>query len=450
MTPPRYGNFRFGDQLTIQPLIDRLQQIASKFLDGSPFSSYLTTQEGQSFYGLEYHEVQELFVTHTGKLKSLSTSSSTQHGKGVSINLHFETNGVRARGQFVIATGNLSLNEQIEEMIYGVWTPRPEPKETPAAEVPPAPKPEKKLPPAKPPVAKTENKSLDSIDITLDGYQPVLIDETAPVQVSSFREPFFFDREISAKKLGKLLTQISQKYMSGAPFSVNLTTMDGEPHVDIGLEGLLRFVSLRRNHIQVVSLDVSTIDGELVDLKLIFKEGISGPNAVVDIFSSHTPAIKALIQERLAWQPVPTSPQVVIVPTFKRRGFEVNEKQCLISMPLEAYWSDPMWETLQSVLQEAGFECIRAEALFSPNTVENSWQEINSCGLLIADLTYKHPDVFFKMGIALTLGKRLLLLSQHDRDIPHDFQQFPHLIYDNNQEGLLKLRSSILKTIKED
>ncbi len=450
ITPPRYGNFRFGDQLTIETLIARLQQIVAAFLDGSPFSSYLTTQDGHSFYGLEYKEVLELFHAHSGKLKSLSTSASTQLGKGVSINLYFEPNGVRARGQFVIATGSLSLNEQIEEMIYGVWTPRPEPKEAPPAGEVPIREPDKKAPSPKKQPVKAVDQSLDSIDITLDRSPISFADTGAPVQVSSFREPFFFDREISAKNLENLLIQISQKYMAGAPFSVNLTTLDGEPHVDIGIEGLKRFVSLRRNQIQVVSLDVSTIDGELVDIKLLFKENLNGPNAEVDIFSSNTEAIKALIQDRLAWRPEPASPQVVAVPVFKSRAFEVKETQCLVSMPLEAYWSDPLWETLQAILTEAGMQPLRAEALFNPHVLEKDWKAINESPFLIADLTYKHPDVFYKVGIALTLGKRLLLLSQHDRDIPADFQQFPHIVYDNNYEGLHKLRQAMLAFLKGD
>jgi hypothetical protein len=452
MTPPRYGNFRFGDQLTIETLIERLMQIAGTFLDGSPFSSYLTTQDGQSFYGLSYEEVRELFTAHSGKLKSLSTSSSTQYGKGVSINLHFESNGVRARGQFVIATGSLSLNEQIEEMIYGVWTPRPEPKEAPPVSAAPQPlfkEPEKKRLPRASAAQNQTSDALDSIDISLDRPQVSFPADAAPVQVSSFREPFFFEREIPAKKLEKLLELISQKYLAGAPFSVNLTTMEGEPHVDIGMEGLNRFISLRRNQIQVVSLDASTIDGELVDIKLIFKEGIQGPNAEIDIFSSHTEEIKILIQERLAWKPAPDAPQLVATPTFKKRTFTFNEKQCLVAMPLEAYWSDPLWETMQLILEEAGMETLRAEALFNPNTMEKAWQSINESALLVADLTYKHPDVFFKIGIALTLGKQVLLLSQHDRDIPPDFQRLPHIVYDNNIEGLQKLRKEMLAALKD-
>ena len=119
-------------------------------------------------------------------------------------------------------------------------------------------------------------------------------------------------------------------------------------------------------------------------------------------------------------------------------------------MPLEAYWSDPLWEILQNILKEADLEAIRAEGLFSSGSLENVWQGINESALLVADLTYKHPDVFFKLGIALTLGKPVLLLSQHNRDIPHDLQQFPYIIYDNNLEGLQKLRQAILEELMVD
>lgn len=448
MTPPRYGNFRYGDQITIDILIERLQQIASTFLDGSPFSSYMTTQDSQSFYGLEYREVRELCQQHTGKLKSLSTSSSTQQGKGVSINLYFEKNGIRARGQFVIATGDYSLNEQIEEMIYGIWTPRPEPEPVPEPEKPaPAPEPVEK-PKVKAP-AKSPKAPVDSIDISIDKFQQDPTDSEAPIQVSSFRESFFFNREISPAKLEKLLHKISSQYMNGAPFSVNLTTLDGEPHVDIGISGLKRFIGKKQNQIQVISLDASTSDGELVDIKLLYKEGITGPNAEVDIFSSHTDLIKELIWKDLTPKKDTSPSHMSVKPVFGAQPFKVKPQQCSVSMPLDAYWSDPLWEELEDILTGADLTAIRAEGLFATNSLSHNWKLINESALFIADLTYKQPDVFFKLGIAQTLGKDIIIISQHDRDIPKDFANFPQLLYNNNnEEGLKQLRKDLEAAIK--
>ncbi len=446
MTPPRYGNFRYGDQITIDILIERLQQIATTFLDDSPFSSYMTTQDSQSFYGLEYAEVRELCQEHTGKLKSLSTSSSTQQGKGVSINLYFEKNGIRARGQFVIATGDYSLNEQIEEMIYGIWTPRPEPEPEPEKPVP-APEPVVK-PKGKAPV-KSPKKPVDSIDISIDKFQQEPIDSEAPIQVSSFRESFFFNRDISPAKLEKLLLKISSQYMNGAPFSVNLTTLDGEPYVDIGISGLKRFIGKKQNQIQVISLDASTSDGELVDIKLLYKEDITGPNAEVDIFSSHTDLIKELILTDLTPEADTSPSHMMVKPIFGVHPFEIKLQQCSVSMPLDAYWSDPLWEELEDILKGANLTAIRAEGLFATNALSHNWKLINESALFIADLTYKQPDVFFKLGIAQTLGKDIIIISQHDRDIPKDFANFPQLLYNNNhEEGLKQLRKDLEAAIE--
>jgi hypothetical protein len=69
--------------------------------------------------------------------------------------------------------------------------------------------------------------------------------------------------------------------------------------------------------------------------------------------------------------------------------------------------------------------------------------------LVIADLTYKRPDVFYKLGVAHTLGKRILIISQHGRDIPKDFEQFSLVVYDNNIRGLELLAERLADWVRQ-
>ncbi|MEL6254216.1 MAG: hypothetical protein AAFR87_19565, partial [Bacteroidota bacterium] len=91
----------------------------------------------------------------------------------------------------------------------------------------------------------------------------------------------------------------------------------------------------------------------------------------------------------------------------------------------------------------------KANSIYSEDSLEINWREINQCELIIADLTYKHPDVFYKVGIAHTLGKNVILITQHARDLPGDFKRFPYIVYDNNIYGLQDLRNNLLSLVRD-
>ncbi|MEM7656350.1 MAG: hypothetical protein AAF399_09500 [Bacteroidota bacterium] len=149
-------------------------------------------------------------------------------------------------------------------------------------------------------------------------------------------------------------------------------------------------------------------------------------------------------------EPVETEPEEMSVsPLFQGRNFETKPRTALVVMPLEAYWSETMWVHIQQTLKAMGWDSTRANALFSEDQLEDTWEKMNEVELLVADLTYKHPDVFYKIGVWHTLGKPVILVSQHERDIPPDFRRFPHIVYDNNIHGLQQLASRLVELVRK-
>lgn len=138
-----------------------------------------------------------------------------------------------------------------------------------------------------------------------------------------------------------------------------------------------------------------------------------------------------------------------VKPSFLSREFRPEPRNALTIMPLEAYWTDGVWEDIRSTLSSAGYSCARAEGLFTPETREKVWTLLNEVDLLVADLTYKHPGVFYYLGVAHTLGIRTLLITQHERDIPKDLLEEPVLVYDSNLAGMQKLREGLAAWLKK-
>ncbi|MEO1451525.1 MAG: hypothetical protein AAFV07_18480, partial [Bacteroidota bacterium] len=144
------------------------------------------------------------------------------------------------------------------------------------------------------------------------------------------------------------------------------------------------------------------------------------------------------------------SQDMVVSPSFSGRAFVKRVRTAVVIMPLEAYWSGTLWMHIQATLKATGWEALKAEAIFAESELEPSWTVLNEVDLVIADLTYKHPDVFYKAGIAHTLGKTTIFITQHARDLPPDFRRFPHIVYDNNIHGLQKLADHLTELLKRN
>ncbi len=91
----------------------------------------------------------------------------------------------------------------------------------------------------------------------------------------------------------------------------------------------------------------------------------------------------------------------------------------------------------------------RADDIFSNNDVtDDIWNAlVNS--FVIADCTNRNPNVFYELGIAHTLGKPALLITQLKEDVPSDLRSFRYIEYSMSRSGLLKLEGALSKTLKD-
>ena len=81
--------------------------------------------------------------------------------------------------------------------------------------------------------------------------------------------------------------------------------------------------------------------------------------------------------------------------------------------------------------------------------MEDVWKGINEANIVIADITNRNPNVFYELGIAHTLGKKVILLTQHIEDIPFDLKRYRIIEYEDNIDGYDKLEIGLKNTISE-
>lgn len=74
---------------------------------------------------------------------------------------------------------------------------------------------------------------------------------------------------------------------------------------------------------------------------------------------------------------------------------------------------------------------IRADNLFEPSVIiDDIWREINKAEIVIADISIHNANVFYEIGIAHTLGKRVILIRKDDgQDAPFDIKLWRYYNY---------------------
>jgi hypothetical protein len=101
---------------------------------------------------------------------------------------------------------------------------------------------------------------------------------------------------------------------------------------------------------------------------------------------------------------------------------------------------EPVFETIAGAAFMAGCRTLRAKDIWQNSTViQDVFSLIFRAHIVVCDFTGKNPNVFYEAGIAHTLGKHVVPITQSQADIPFDLQHHRFLHYLNNAEGRVEL-----------
>ena len=64
------------------------------------------------------------------------------------------------------------------------------------------------------------------------------------------------------------------------------------------------------------------------------------------------------------------------------------------------------------------------------------WRGIYGPRLVIADCTGKNPNLFYEIGMAHTIGKPVILITQKQQDVPFDLQATRYIRYQYTPPGM--------------
>jgi hypothetical protein len=141
---------------------------------------------------------------------------------------------------------------------------------------------------------------------------------------------------------------------------------------------------------------------------------------------------------------------MAITPVFGRPKPPKDNVDVFVLMPFNTKLEKVYTDHIKKLGDALAVSIQRADERFSPRPfMEKVWDGICAARLVIADCTEKNPNVFYEIGVAHTVGKKVILLTRSEADIPSDIRHFEYIIYDPKEVQLLidKLRTAIMQNL---
>jgi hypothetical protein len=136
------------------------------------------------------------------------------------------------------------------------------------------------------------------------------------------------------------------------------------------------------------------------------------------------------------------SPNVFTVPAC-----DIDLALVAVMMPFDAGLS-PVFEAIRGAAEDAGMRCQRVDDFWDDSIlVQDIFALIFQSMIVVCDFSGRNPNVFYEAGIAHTLGKHVIPITQSADDIPFDLRHHRYFRYLNNSEGRGALRRALAQRI---
>jgi hypothetical protein len=148
---------------------------------------------------------------------------------------------------------------------------------------------------------------------------------------------------------------------------------------------------------------------------------------------------RMLFEQNLVNLPKPTA--------FELTLRSAEPSRIAVMMPFSAKFA-AVWETLKETAAEGGWVCQRADDIWENSVLINDVVGlIARSKVVVCDLTDRNANVFYETGIAHTLGREVVLITQSEQDVPFDLTHHRYVKYLPNAEGLASLKAALSRRL---
>jgi hypothetical protein len=128
------------------------------------------------------------------------------------------------------------------------------------------------------------------------------------------------------------------------------------------------------------------------------------------------------------------------------------QSDIFVIMPFASQYDPVYRQIIRPLVERLKLRCVRGDEFASArgSVIEEVWAALNGCQLVIADLSGSNTNVLYELGIAHTLNKSAILITQSDRpeDVPFDVRHLRYIQYRSDETGLDRLTVDLESAIR--
>ena len=138
-------------------------------------------------------------------------------------------------------------------------------------------------------------------------------------------------------------------------------------------------------------------------------------------------------------------------PIWEGRNFPVDTTSCFTLMPFGE--PDNLQQVYRNhvfpVVQACNLRCERADDIYGVQGIMQSiWEAIFQARVIIAEMTGSNANVFYELGIAHTLGKPVIMITQSMDFIPFDLRHLRCIVYRYTPDNILAFEKALRSTLR--
>jgi len=145
-----------------------------------------------------------------------------------------------------------------------------------------------------------------------------------------------------------------------------------------------------------------------------------------------------------------TTTDTLSVTPYFGRPLECSERlDVFVLMPFATTLTDVYTDHIKKVADSLSLIAKRGDDFFSAHHVmADIWQAIWFSRVIVADCTGKNPNVFYEIGVAHTIGRPVILITQNDDDVPFDLRAIRYLKYKFTPRGMEEFEARLAATLR--
>lgn len=129
---------------------------------------------------------------------------------------------------------------------------------------------------------------------------------------------------------------------------------------------------------------------------------------------------------------------------------EASQYKCdvFVLMPFSDSFKSIFQDVIEPVGTELNLSVKRGDDFFSSyHIIDEVWFGIFNSRIVIVDCTGSNPNVFYELGIAHTLGRPTILITQEAGVTPFDVRSRRLIHYENNKGAMTRLRDELKEAL---